>query len=85
MNVSDKVTVSTATATVLAGAVCTVALFVVRSRYQIDVPPDVRDALVVLVGALLTGALTLAAGWLRPEEHPAPSAIRTTHERGLKE
>ena len=84
MNVSDKVTTTTATATILAGALCTIAIALLRGRYQIEVPPDVREAAIVLLGALITGGSTLAAGWFRPEHNPAPSAIETVHEEGLK-
>ena len=72
MNVSDKVVAASGTATVVAGALCTLGLWLVQQRYGVDVPGPVQDALLVLVAAGLTGLGTLAAGWLRPERHPAP-------------
>jgi hypothetical protein len=77
MDVSNKVAVATGTATVLAGAMCTVAIWLIRSRYQVEVPPDVRDAAVVILGAIITGVVTLIAAWTKKEENPAPSAVAT--------
>jgi uncharacterized membrane-anchored protein len=79
--ISDKVIASTGAATALAGAVCLVAVWVLRSVYQVDVPVEVREALVVIVGMILTGAATLAAGWVKKEKNPSASAVRTVHRQ----
>lgn len=69
--VSSKVTAAT-----LAAAVGAILVYAIEQALHLDLPTAIEGAVVVL--------LTLAAGYLVPEEHPAPSAIETVHERGLK-
>ena len=49
----NKVTVST-----LAGALAAILVWLLRTYTSIDIPPEVQDALIVL--------LTFLAGWLTP-------------------
>lgn len=76
---TDKVMVAT-TAGTAAAAIGTLAMYVLKVYAHVDVPDPVNVAVVTL----LTLVLTLASGYLTPENHPAPSAVETVHERGLR-
>ena len=87
MDVSSKTKVAATTATVAAAALCTLVVAIMRARYHVELEPAVQDALedllVIVLGAVGTGAATLWAAWAKRENHPAPSAVQTMRRRKL--
>lgn len=67
---STKVTAAT-----LAAAISSVLVWLLKSYGGVEVPDAVQGAIVVI--------LTLATGYLVPEQSPAPSAFAAVRRKGL--
>lgn len=70
MPVSSKVGAAT-----LAAAIASVLVWLAKAYGGIDIPDAVQGAIVVI--------LTLATGWLVPEQAPSPSAVATVKRQHL--
>lgn len=84
---SDKVKAATAAGSgmgAVGAALATVILWGFQHYSNVAVSEPVAAALPVVLTAVLAGLGALVAGYNTRENHPAPSAVATVHERGLK-